>query len=326
MRRREFIAGLGGAAAWPMVARAQQPAMPVIGFLNGASPVSFAPLVAAFRQGLSDTGYVEDRNVTIEYHWAEGHYNRMPDMAADLVHRQVAVIAATGGDPSALAAMAATKTIPIVFSAGGDPIKRGLVESLNRPGGNITGVYFFTAEMEGKRVGLLHELVPTAATVAALVNPTYPDFATQLEEVDEAARSLGLQVRILRASTEREIDMAFAAIAQLRAEAMVVCADPFFNSRRAQLVALAALHRLPAVYEQRVYVLAGGLMSYGTSITEAYHQVGIYTGRILKGEKPSDLPVVQSAKFEFVINLKTAKTLGLDVPPGLSARADEVIE
>jgi putative tryptophan/tyrosine transport system substrate-binding protein len=326
MRRREFIAGLGGAAAWPVIAWAQQPAMPVIGFLNGASPVPWAPLVAAFRQGLSDTGYVEDRNVTIEYRWAEGHYDRMPDLAADLVHRQVAVIAATGGDPSALAAMAATKTIPIVFSAGGDPIKRGLVESLNRPGGNITGVYFFTAEMEGKRVGLLHELVPTAATVAALVNPTYPDFATQLEEVDEAARSLGLQVRILRASTEREIDMAFAAIAQLRAEAMVVCADPFFNSRRAQLVALAALHRLPAVYEQRVYVLAGGLMSYGTSITEAYHQVGIYTGRILKGEKPSDLPVVQSAKFEFVINLKTAKTLGLDVPPGLSARADEVIE
>ena len=325
MKRREFIAALGCAAAWPVVARAQQPAMSVIGFLSGASPVSFAPLVAAFRQGLSDTGYLEDRNVMIEYRWAEGHYDRMPDMAAELVHRQVAVIVATGGDPSALAAVAATKTIPIVFSAGSDPIKRGLVQSLNRPGGNVTGVYFFTTEMEGKRLGLLHELVPTAATVAALVNPTNLDDAT-LKEVDEAARSLGLRVDILRASTESDIDVAFAAIAQSRAEAVLICADPFFNSRREQLVTLAALHKVPAVYEQRVFALAGGLMSYGTSITDTYHQIGIYTGRILKGEKPSDLPVVQSTKFEFVINLKTTKTLGLDVPPGLSARANEVIE
>ena len=285
MRRRAFIAGLGSAAAWPLMARAQQPAMSVIGFLSGASPVSFAPLVAAFRQGLSDTGYLEDRNVMIEYRWAEGHYDRMPDMAAELVHRQVAVIVATGGDPSALAAVAATKTIPIVFSAGSDPIKRGLVQSLNRPGGNVTGVYFFTTEMEGKRLGLLHELVPTAATVAALVNPTNLDDAT-LKEVDEAARSLGLRVDILRASTESDIDVAFAAIAQSRAEAVLICADPFFNSRREQLVTLAALHKVPAVYEQRVFALAGGLMSYGTSITDTYHQIGIYTGRISRAISP----------------------------------------
>jgi ABC-type uncharacterized transport system substrate-binding protein len=327
MRRRDFVALVGGAAAaWPLTARAQQPGMPVIGFLNGTSPGAWAPFVAAFRQGLSETGYVEDRNVAIEYRWAEGHYNQLPAMVADLVRRQVAVIVVTGGANLVLAAKAATSKIPVVFSTGGDPVKLGLVVSLNRPGGNATGVNVFTSVMEGKRLGLLRELVATATLVAVLVNPNNRLTEIQLIDVQESARTLGAQIHILHASSEREIEAAFATMTQLRAGALLVGADPFFLSQRDRLVALAASHKIPALYEFREFAVAGGLASYGTDLAEGYRQVGVYTGRILKGEKPAELPVVQSTKFQFVINLKTAKALGLEVPPGLSARADEVIE
>ena len=325
MRRRDFISLIGGAAAaWPMAPLAQQPPTPSIGFLNTGSSQSLTHLAAAFRQGLSEVGYVEGRNVGIEYRWAEGHYDRLPAMASDLVRRQVAVI--TANSPGAVAAKALTKTIPIVFSTGTDPVALGFVNSLNRPGGNLTGVYFFSADMETKRMGLLHELVPSAMTVAVLLNPTYPNFDNQTKEVQEAGRILGQQIEILRASTDQEIEAAFASLVQLRARALLVGADAFFNNQHVQIVALAARYTVPAIYEQREFAEAGGLASYGTSLTNAYRQVGIYAGRILKGEKPADLPVVQSTKFEFVINLKTARALGLEVPPGLSARADEVIE
>ena len=324
--RRELITALGGAATWPLTARAQQSGMPVIGFLNSASPGPWAPFVAAFHQGLNEAGYVEGRNVAVEYRWAEGHYDRLPALVADLVRRQVAVIVATGGAYPILAVKKATSKIPVVFSTGGDPVKLGLVASLNRPGGNATGVNLFTSVMEGKRLGILHELVATAALIAVLVNSNNPNTESQVKDVQEGARTLGVQVHILHASSEREIDAAFAASTQLRAGALLVGADPFFNSQRDRLVALAASHKLPALYEFREFALAGGLASYGTDLEEGYRQVGLYTGRILKGEKPADLPVVQSTKFKFVINLKTAKGLGLDVPPGLSARADEVIE
>ena len=325
MRRRKFITLLGGAAATlPLAARAQQPAIPVIGFLNTGSSQSQTYLAAAFRQGLSEADYVEGKNVAIEYRWAEGRYDRLPAMASDLVRRQVAVIAANS--PGAVAAKALTKTIPIVFSTGTDPIALGFVNSLNRPGGNLTGVYFFSADMEAKRMGLLHELVPAATTVAVLLNPTYPNFDVQTKEVQEAARMLGLQIQILHASTEQEIEAAFASLAQWQARVLLIGADAFFNNQHAQIVALTARYAVPAIYEQREFAEAGGLVSYGTSLPNAYRQVGNYAGRILKGEKPTDLPVVQSTKFEFVINLKTAKTLGLGVPPNLSARADEVIE
>jgi putative ABC transport system substrate-binding protein len=325
LNRRELTTLLGGAAAaWPLAARAQQPAMPVVGFLNSGSPASFDYRAAAFRQGLSEAGYVEGKNVAIEYRWAEGHNNRLRAMASDLVRRQVAVIVANS--PGVVAAKALTKTIPIVFSTGTDPIASGFVTSLNRPGGNLTGVYFLSADLEAKRMGLLHELVPAAATIAVLLNPTYLNFETQTKEVEEAARILGLRIQVLRASTEQELDAAFASLAQLQAKALLVGADPLFNNLYVKIVALAARHAVPAIYEQREFAEAGGLVSYGTSLTDAYRQIGIYSGRILKGDKPADLPVMQSTKFEFIINLKTAKALGLEVPPGLSARADEVIE
>jgi putative ABC transport system substrate-binding protein len=326
MRRRDFITLVGGAAAWPVVARAQQPSMPVIGYLALTSRDPSANTIAAFRQGLNETGYVEGQNVAIEFRWAESQNDRLPALAAELVHRQVAVIVATGGPGPALAAKAATTTIPIIFNSGSDPIRFGLVASINRPGGNVTGVYMFTAAMDAKRLGLLHELVPTAAMIAVLMNPTYPNAEVQTKEVHEAARTLGLQIQILRASTEQDLDTAFATLAQLRAKALLVCADPFFNSRREHIVALAARYAVPTIYEQREFAVAGGLASYGTSLTDAYRQIGIYTGHVLKGDKPADLPVMQSTRFEFVINLKIAKTLGLAVPEGLVLAADEVIE
>jgi putative ABC transport system substrate-binding protein len=324
MRRREFIGLLGGAAvALPLGAHAQKREEPRIGFLHSGSAV---PPHAGFRQGLRDTGYVDGSNVVIEFRYAEGQYDRLPALAADLVRRQVSVLVAAGGVHTPLAAKAATATIPIVFAIGSDPVKFGLVASLNRPGGNITGVSFFTAELEAKRLGLLYELAPRLNAAAALVNPNNANAEHQSRELKEAARALSLQLHVLSASGERDFDAAFARLVQLRAGALVVASDPFFFGRRQQLIALAARHAIPAIYEWREFAEAGGLASYGTSLTDAYRQAGIYTARVLKGEKPADLPVVQSVKFEFVINLKTAKSLGLEVPPGVSARADELIE
>jgi putative ABC transport system substrate-binding protein len=327
MKRRDFITLLGGAAAWPVAARAQQP-MLVIGFLSSYSPDAFGQrVVTAFRQGLSETGYVEGRNVAIESRWATGEYDRLPALAADLVRRQVAVIAATGGATSARAAKAATTTIPIVFSTAGDPVELGLVASLSRPSGNLTGVTNLNVEVGPKRLELVHELVPAAAIIAVLVNPTGANAEAQSREMQAAARTLGVQVQLLRASTEREIDVAFAVLTQLRPSGLVISADPFFNGLNEQLAALTLRHSVPAVYLSREFAAAGGLASYtGGSTTDNVHQVGVYTGRILKGEKPGDLPVQQSTKTELIINLRTAKALGLTVPPQLLARADEVIE
>jgi putative tryptophan/tyrosine transport system substrate-binding protein len=326
MQRRQFITLVGGTViAWPLSARAES-AMPVIGFLNSASSQPFANYVASFRAGLKTTGYVDGQNVVIEFRWAEGHYDRLPEMAADLVRRKVAVLVSTGGSPSITAAKAATTTIPIVFTTGSDPVRLGLVTSLSHPGGNITGVDFFVTQMESKRLGLLRALIPGVQLIAVLLNPTQQIYTRQKTDVEEAAHATGQQMHLLSASNESEIDAAFATAMQLRAGAMLVGADPFLNSQRDKIVALAARHAIPAIYEQREHALAGGLMSYGTNLSEAYRQAGVYAGRILKGEKPGDLPVVQSSKFEFIINLRTAKALGIEVPPNLSAEADEIIE
>jgi len=321
--RRHFISAIGGAAvAWPLVARAQQP---VIGLLGAATAQRWAPFVAAFRQGLNDTGYVEGRNVAIEYRWAEGQYDRLPAMADDLIHRQVSVIAAFT-TPAALAAKAATATIPIVFTTISDPVQIGLVASLSRPGGNITGVTELDVQVGPKLLELMHEVVPMATIMALLVNPTNPNTESLSKDLQATARTLGLQLHILNASTDRDFDTVFATLAQLRAGGLVIGGDAFINTRSEQVAALALRHAVPAIYQSRAFVAAGGLMSYGGSITDAYHQAGVYTGRILNGGKAADLPVQQATKIEFVINLKTAKALGLTIPISLLGRADEVIE
>jgi putative ABC transport system substrate-binding protein len=327
VKRREFITLLGGAAAWPLAARAQQPAMPVVGFLNTQSPDVFSYLVTGFRKGLKETGYVEGENLTIEYRWAANQYDRLPALAADLVRSQVSVIAATGGSVSPLAAKAATGTIPIVFLAGDlDAVQAGLVESIKRPGGNVTGVIPLISVLGPKRLEFLREMVPKAGVIGVLVNPDFPDADIQSRDLREAALNLGMQHHILSARSEAELDHAFAMFRARQIDALVIGNDALFNVRRSQIVALAAHYGIPAIYPLREFAEAGGLMSYGPSLVDAYRQAGIYTGRILKGDRPADLPVTQSSRFELVINLKTARALGLDVPLKLHAFADEVIE
>jgi ABC-type uncharacterized transport system substrate-binding protein len=327
MRRRDFIPLLGGAAAaWPLAGRAQQAGMPVVGFLGAPSPAPYARYVATIHQGLKEAGYVEGQNVRFEYRWAEGRYDRLPALAADLVNRQVAVIVPIGGAPSTVAAKEASTTVPIVFIIGADPVTLGLVASLNRPGRNVTGVAVLAVELEAKRLELLRELVPTATLIAFLVNPTNPQAETQIRDVQRTAHAIGHRVLILRASTERKLNMVFATLVQERAEALLVGGDTFFTSQPTLFVVLTARHAIPTIYPWRSYVDAGGLMSYGPSLLDAYRQTGGYAGRILKGEKPADLPILQPTKFELVINLKTANAIGITIPATLVARADEVIE
>jgi putative ABC transport system substrate-binding protein len=326
MKRRDFIAVLGGTVGWSLVARAQKSAMPVIGFLSSASPAQWTRNVVAFRQGLNEAGYAEGKNVAIEYRWVDGHYDRLPALAADLVSGHVAVLVATGGPDSALAAKEATSTIPIVFTTGGDPVQLGVVASLGHPGGNATGVYILTGDLNAKRLGLLHEMVPRAATIATLINPTNAGAQAIENEVRAAAAAAGVQPLVVRAGTERDIDAAFAILIEKRIGALIVSNDPFFNVRREQFVALAARHAVPAIFELREFVTAGGMMSYGPSLSEAYRQAGVYTGKILNGVKPADLPVLQPTKFELTINARTAKALGLTIPQSLLLRADEVIQ
>ena len=325
MRRRDFIMALASAAMSPIVAHGQQSPVPVVGFLNGASPTEYAPMVAALREGLKERGYVDGQNVAIEFRWAEGKYDRLSAMATDLVQRGVSVIAATS-TPAAKAAKAITSTAPIVFTTGADPVQLGLVASLNRPDGNVTGISFLVNELTLKQFDVLHQMVPKAALIGFLVNPAFAYAATQTAQAQEAARALGRKLLVVPAKTEDEIDASFAMLARQHAGALVTTSDPFLNSRRDQLVELATRHSLPTFYQARNYVAAGGLISYGTSFTDAYRQVGIYIGRILKGKKPADLPVMRSTKLELVINLKTARTLGLEVPATLLAIADEVIQ
>jgi putative ABC transport system substrate-binding protein len=326
MQRRKFIALLSGAAAWPFTTRAQQPARPVIGFLSSASPDLYANRLRAFRQGLKEAGYVEGQNVAIEYRWAEGQNDRLPALAAELVQRHVDVIAAAGGTPSAVAAKAATATIPVVFGVAVDPVKIGLVASLNRPGGNLTGITNLNVEVGPKRLELMRELIPAATNIAVLVNPTSPIAEPFSRSMQAAARTLGQQVHVLQASTEQDFDKVFADLARLRAGALVISPDVFFNTKIEQLAVLSLRHAVPAIFQYREFAAAGGLISYGSDETEYYRLIGIYAGRILKGEKPADLPVVQSTKVEMILNLKTAKALGITVPLPLLGRADEVIE
>jgi ABC-type uncharacterized transport system substrate-binding protein len=325
LRRREFITLVGGVAAWPLTVHAQQSALPVVGFVNAGS--SYASWSNAFRKGLNESGYVEDQNVTVEYHWLDGQYDRLPSLMADLVRRRVAVIATPAGNYAAQAAKAATTTIPIVFSVGDDPVRLGLVTSLARPDGNATGINFFVQEVTAKRLGLLHDLVPKAVRLAVMINPAnVPTAEATLRVIPEAARAIGLQIQVLNASTSRDIEVAFATMVRDGAHALLVNADAFFGTRAVQFATLAARHGIPASYSTRAYTDVGGLMSYGASSTDAVRQVGVYTGQILKGAKPADLPVLQSTKFELVINLQTARALGLEVPNALQLLADEVIE
>ena len=325
MRRRDFIKLLGGAAtAWPFVACAQQSTVPVIGFLNGSSPDGYAPMVTAFRQGLKEVGYIDGQNVAIEYRWAEGHYDRLPAMAADLIHRQVSVIAAN--TPANLIAKNATSMVPIVFTTSSDPVSVGLVPSLNKPGGNVTGISQLNVEVAPKRLELAHELMPAATAVALLINPTNPQDATIVNAVQAAAISLGLQLQILRASSDAEIEEAFASFSEQKAGVLTIGTDAFFNGRTERLAKLAARYSVPAIYQYEEFTAAGGLISYGGSVQDSYHLAGVYTGRILKGEKPADLPVQQSTKVQLIVNLKTAKALNITVPLSLLGRADQVIE
>src|SRR5271166_639159 len=327
MRRREFITLLGGAAAWPLAARAQQPGkLPTIGFLSSRSPGEAEYLLGAFRQGLKEGGFVEGQNVAIEFRWARGQYDRLPALAAELVSRGVTVLDAIGGEPVPLAAMRATSTIPIVFMMGSDPVETGLVKSFNQPAGNVTGVTLLTSMMEPKRLGLLHELAPGADLIGVLINPNFPEAVRQLPDLKEAARTIGRRLVIANASHDEELDAAFMLLVREHVGALLVGSDPYFNTRRDRIVAFAAKERLPAIYQFREYAVAGGLLSYGISLTDSYRQCGDYTAKVLKGARPAELPVQQPTKFELVINLKTAKALGLDVPIGLSAAADELIE